>query len=112
MNASRLAGAAIAAALVVSGCAFIPQTNTRLEEVRVLHHAALANPELRRLAPVELTRAAETFHLADTAWNTLDDSAVVDHLAYVARQRIAIAQETARRVSAERVTSVSTDPRR
>ena len=90
-----------AATLAIDGCAFVPQTNNRLEEARLNHRSAQADATLTKLAPNELRQASETFHLADTAWNTLDDSAVVDHLAYLAKQRLAIAREVARKSAAE-----------
>lgn len=88
--------------MAAAGCAFVPKNNLRLEEARVLYRAAQTDGDLGRLAPSELARAQDTFHLADSAWNTLDDVAVVDHLAYLAKQRLAIARETARRVAAEK----------
>jgi hypothetical protein len=97
----RLTPAVILALTLVAGCAFVPAKNNRLEEVRGLYAAAMADPTLARLAPNEMRRATETFSIADTSWNTLGDSAVVDHLSYVARQRLAIARETARRVHLE-----------
>jgi hypothetical protein len=97
----HLTPAVILGLTLVAGCAFVPATNHRLEEVRGLYGAALADTALARLAPNEMRRAADTFSMADTSWNTLGDSAVVDHLAYVAKQRLAIARETARRVQAE-----------
>jgi hypothetical protein len=102
MKSHVLVSFVIAAALALGGCAFVPKTNLRLEEARDLYRAAQSDERLAQLAPREMEQAAETFHLADSAWNTLDDAAVVDHLAYVAKQRLAIARETARRSTAER----------
>ncbi|MGZ5037225.1 MAG: DUF4398 domain-containing protein [Usitatibacter sp.] len=93
--------AAVAIALTVAGCAMVPRTNSHLEDARTLYRAAHEDREIARLAPSELARAEDTFHLAEAAWNTLDDPAVVDHLAYLAKQRIAIAREIARKASAE-----------
>ena len=107
MRSTHLSSFVIAVALAIGGCAFVPKSNLRLEEARAMHRAAQADGELAQLAPNELSRASETFRLADTAWNTLDDVAVVDHLAYMAKQRLAIASETARKVAAERAARVA-----
>jgi len=97
----RLSPAIVCAALLMGGCAFVPQANYRLEEARRAHASALAEPRIAQLAPAQWARANEALGNAIAAWETLQDSAVVDHLAYVASQRIEIARETARRVAAE-----------
>jgi multidrug efflux pump subunit AcrA (membrane-fusion protein) len=83
------------------GCAFVPKTNLRLDEARNMHRLAATDARVAELAPAELRRASETLEQATVAWNTLDDPAVVDHLAYLAKQRLAIAQEAAKRSQAE-----------
>jgi hypothetical protein len=107
MNARRLSLYVIALAIAAGGCAFVPKANDRLEEVRASYAAARADEPLSRLAPAELQRAIETFQLAESAWNALDDPAVVDHLAYLAKQRLAIARETALRAAAERAAAAA-----
>ena len=89
-------------ALATCGCSVIPKENRFLEETRALLEAAHADADLAALAPAELAQADETFRRAEAAWATLDDVAEVDHLAYVARQRIAIAREVARKAVAEK----------
>jgi hypothetical protein len=100
---SRLAIAIAGAAMLLGGCAFVPQVNHRLEEVKLVHASALADDRISTLAPAQWARASEALDAAVQAWGTYQDCAVVDHLAYVARQRIEIARETARRVAAETV---------
>ena len=87
---------ALACLLVVAACAFVPQRNARLEEARQAFREAVAEPEVARHAAPELRQAAELLEQASRARDTLDDAAVVDHLAYVARQRVAIAREVAK----------------
>jgi hypothetical protein len=79
-----------------TGCAFIPQKNLRLDDARRAYADALANPAVARLAPAELQAAREVLERAGNARDTLDDVALVDHLSYLARQRVAIAREAAR----------------
>ena len=84
------------AALVAVGCAFVPQRNLRLEEARRSYQVAAADPQIAARAPAELREAADILEQADLARDTLDDVAVVDHLAYLARQRVKIARESAK----------------
>jgi hypothetical protein len=91
-----------AVALSLGACAFVPKTNLRLGEARAAHAAALSDRDVASFAPRELKLTSEALESAESAWNTLDDSAVVDHRAYLAKQRAAIAREVAHRVAAER----------
>jgi Domain of unknown function (DUF4398) len=93
MRALGILVAVLAAAL--AGCAFVPTPNHRLDEAQTAHHLALADPGIVHAASAELARAGELLELASAARNTLDDVAVVDHLAYMAKQRVAIAREAA-----------------
>lgn len=92
---------AVLLAIAIAGCAVMPAENRSLEQTRGLFKTAHADPQLARLAPQELARAEDTLHLAESAWGTLDDVAVVDHLAYLARQRLAVAREVARKAAAD-----------
>lgn len=83
----------VAAALV--GCAFVPQHFVRLDEARTAVDEAAADRNVIRYAAAELRRARETLEQAIAARDTLQDPALVEHLAYLARQRVAIARETA-----------------
>ena len=88
-----IAGVVTAAAL--AGCAFIPQHFARLDEARTAVDEAAADPNVVRYAAEELRRARETLEEAIVARERLEDPALVEHLAYLARQRVAIARETA-----------------
>jgi hypothetical protein len=90
-----------ACAVLALGCAFVPQSNRPIDELRIAYAAAAAEPLIARQAPGEWSLAEATYQEALASWGTLQDPAAVDHLAYLARQRIAIAHEASRRVSAE-----------
>ena len=83
------------AAALLGGCAFVPKHYARLDEARAASAATLADPRVGRFAPAELRNAEEALERARIARDTLDDPAVVEHLAYVARQRLAIARAAA-----------------
>ena len=94
----RLAGAlslVLASTLGLGGCAFVPKAYPRLDEARALRLEAQSDANVARFAPAELKQADEALDRAGVARDTLDDPAVVDHLAYVAKQRLAIAREVA-----------------
>lgn len=94
MKPLRIA-AALAVCLLADGCAFIPKTYPRLEEARRQQDAALSEPLLELAAPAALGAARDAFERARAARDTLDDPAVVEHLTYIARQKLAIARATA-----------------
>jgi outer membrane protein OmpA-like peptidoglycan-associated protein len=88
-------------AATLAACAMTPPNNAALEEARRDYAAAQSNMEVVRLAPDEMTRAGEAMNKANDAWTKGEDSARVDQLAYLAKQRVAIAQETGRQKTAE-----------
>jgi len=94
MKSARLL--CVAALLGCGACAFIPREYARLDEARLAYAEALRDPLVTGFAPNELKAAGEVLERAGKARDTLDDSAIVDHLSYVARQRVAIAREAAR----------------
>ena len=102
-QATRLRIGALVAALGLGGCAFVPKDYPRLDEARRVHARAQGDPLVARLAPEELQKAGDFLERAIAARDTLDDPAVVDHFAYLAKQRSIIAVEVARqRAAAER----------
>jgi len=96
---------ALAAALALAACSSIPEKNTgqntRLEEARSDYSVAQNNPQVTTLAGSELRQASDALKKANDAWSEHEDAAQVDQLAYLAIQRVAIAQEAARLKAAE-----------
>jgi hypothetical protein len=91
----------------IGGCAFVPLHNERLVEARTHYANAIADPLVAELAAPELRDAAEFIERAARARDTLNDPAVIDHIAYMAKQKVAIARELAeqRRPGAPQVES-------
>lgn len=90
-----LAGATLAA------CSMQPQKNAALDDARRDYAAAQGNPEVTKLAAVELQQAGKALDQANAAQDKHEDRAVVDHLAYLTKQRTAIAQATAKQKTAD-----------
>jgi outer membrane protein OmpA-like peptidoglycan-associated protein len=109
-----LAGAVLAAMLL--GCGTTPEPNSALTQAHASYRALQSDPQVNRLASAELTQAREALSRADTAWTRHETLRTVDHLAYLAQQRIAIARETSNaRMSELRAASAGADfdnPRR
>ena len=89
------------AAAVLAGCSTLPASDSPLAQARSDYSNAQANPQVTSLAAMELRQASDSLDKANNASNKGEDRALVDHLAYVAKQHVAIAQETARQKAAE-----------
>jgi len=83
------------ACAAAASCAFVPQQSPMLEEAGTAYASAIADPRIASLAGPELQAARELLDRANVARNKLDDIAEVDHLAYLAKQRVAIGREAA-----------------
>src|SRR5574340_170132 len=88
------------AAAVLVGCSTVPPQNSSLEDARSLYNSARTDSQVVSLAPLELQKAGDSLSKADAALNKGDNDAV-EQQAYLTRQHVAIAQETAKRKSAE-----------
>jgi len=101
--------AALLSIATLAGCASV-QENALLDEARNDYSAAQNNPQVNSLAPTELKQAGDALSKANDALKMKEDAAVVTHLAFLAKQRVAIAQETARQKVAETaVTNAATE---
>ncbi|PXW91222.1 outer membrane protein OmpA-like peptidoglycan-associated protein [Nitrosomonas sp. Nm84] len=89
-------------AIIFSGCSSMPQ-NPSLIEAHSNYNNALTNPQVTDMAALELKEASKFLDKADNALNKRESDATVNHLAYMANQQVAIAQETAKAKAAEAV---------
>jgi outer membrane protein OmpA-like peptidoglycan-associated protein len=90
----------IVAVALLSGCKTAPP-NASLAEAHSNYNSANSNPNVTDLAAVELKDARDSLNRADEASKKGEKTATVNQLAYVASQKVAIAEETAKRKSAE-----------
>jgi len=86
---------------ILSGCNAAPPKNSFLAEAHGSYDSARNNPQVAYLAALELNEAGNSLSKADIALSKGESAATVDHLAYIAKQQIGIAQETTKRKSAE-----------
>lgn len=103
MTQRILALTAIAAAL--AACSSIPDRNLALDQVRIRYQSVQTESIVSRHASDELKSAGDAMRLAEQAYADGAAAAQVDHLAYLTRQRIVIAQETAASREAQAVTA-------
>ena len=101
MKYPRILSLTLVSAAVLAACATTPEPNAMLEQARNEYRVAAADPRAQELAGGELKQASDALAQADQAWARRDPRAQVDHLAYIAKQRAAIAEETARQKGAE-----------
>lgn len=100
MKTNRYFPVTLIAAAMVSGCSSLSQTSA-LTDAHNRYNSALATPDVTNLAAVELKQASETLNKADAALKEGESEEAVDQLAYIAKQEVAIAQETAKQKNAE-----------
>ena len=95
----RFALLTLAAAL--AACSSVPRTTGLLDQTRIEYRAAQSNPNVARYAPLELKQAGDAMDQANAASAHSDSAEKIDKLAYLAKQKIALTQETAKQKAAE-----------
>lgn len=85
----------------LSACSTTPPEKSPLERARMDLQSARDNPQTATLAATELQTADAALHRANQAQASNAPAATVDHFAYLASQRAAIAQEAGRQKAAE-----------
>jgi outer membrane protein OmpA-like peptidoglycan-associated protein len=85
----------------LAGCSTMPASDSPLAQAHIAYTSAQADPQVTSLAAGELKQASDSLDRADRASSKGESGSTVDHLAYVAKQQVAIAQETAKQKAAE-----------
>jgi outer membrane protein OmpA-like peptidoglycan-associated protein len=88
-------------AAFVAACSSAPTSTSLLEQSRSDFIAAQNNPRVSTYAPLEFKQASDALEQANAAASRKESAGKVDKLAYLARQKIATAQEVARQKAAE-----------
>jgi outer membrane protein OmpA-like peptidoglycan-associated protein len=101
MKNFRVLPLAFIALTTLAACSTLPASDSPLAQAHTAYNDAQANPQVTTLAAGELKQASDSLDKADRASSKGESSATVDHLAYVAKQQVAIAQETATQKAAE-----------
>ena len=104
MNSLRpltLNAIALTLAVGLAACSSLPADNPSLLTARQAFEAAQNDPQVRDLASSELAAGGALLNRANEAQRRGDNASVVDHLAYLTTQQVAVAQQIGRRKAAE-----------
>lgn len=101
MKNSFLKPAVLASAILLAACSSTPTTTPTLDQARADFVSANNNPQVSTYAPMEFRDASAALDAANTAAAKKESLEDIDRLAYVAKQKIATAQEVARAKAAE-----------
>ncbi|CDG84361.1 OmpA family protein [Janthinobacterium agaricidamnosum] len=93
--------ALLAMAVFVAACSTAPTSTSLLDQTRGDYMAAQSNPAVSTYAAREFREAGAALEQANAAAERRDDADKVDKLAYLAKQKIATAQEVAKQKLAE-----------
>ncbi|QNA88558.1 OmpA family protein [Massilia sp. Dwa41.01b] len=101
MQVRFLKPAIFASAVLLAACSTTPTTTPTLDQARADFVAANNNPQVSSYAPLEFKQASDALDKANAAAAKKESLEDIDRLAYVAKQKIATAQEVARTKAAE-----------
>jgi len=95
--------ALITSAVLLTACSTAPTNTTLLDQTRSEYQVARNSDSVNRYAASELTQSAEALDQANAASTAHENAEKVDRLAYLAKQKIAVAEDVAKQKSAEAV---------
>ena len=101
MNARLFKTAMCASAALLAACSGMPASTPTLDQARGDFVAAHNNPQVSTYAPLEFKLASEALEQANAAAVKRQSIDKIDQLAYLAKQKIAIAQQVASQKAAE-----------
>lgn len=93
--------ALLSATVFLGACNTMPTTTSTLEQARIDYSIAKNTPNVAAYARPEMEQATAAMDRANAASDKNESEEKVDHLAYLAKQKIAVAQEVAKRKAAE-----------
>jgi outer membrane protein OmpA-like peptidoglycan-associated protein len=110
MNTRPFLPLSVLALAVLGACSTVPTTNPQLDEARNNLRQVQADPMAQGLPGNAMREAREAVAQAESALAQREDAVIVDHLAYLARQRVALVEQAAaRRGSEAAVTQANAD---
>jgi outer membrane protein OmpA-like peptidoglycan-associated protein len=111
MKENRLVSVSLLAGAVLVACSTQPPKNLTLEAAHNGYATAQGDADVTNYAAVELQEAGNALEKANKAYLKREDTDEVEHLAYLAKQRVAIAQETGKLKAAELAVSNASSER-
>jgi len=101
MKIIKLTTALVIAAAFTTGCSSVPTTTALLEQSHSDYSLAQQDANVSNYAALELKQAGDALNQADSAAQHHANADTVNRLAYIAKQKIALAQEVGKKKSAE-----------
>ena len=101
MKHPMLKSVVLASAILLGACSSMPTTTPMLDQARGDFIAANNNPQVSSYAPLEFKQASDALEKANAAAARKESLDTIDKLAYIAKQKIATAQELAKQKAAE-----------
>jgi outer membrane protein OmpA-like peptidoglycan-associated protein len=95
MRLLKLLVCCILSIFIIIGCGGPPEDNPLLKEARSSFQEAEKDSVIVTNAPVALKEAEEALQESEQLWKEKADEELVDHHAYIAKQKVAIAREVA-----------------
>ncbi|MFZ6773857.1 OmpA family protein [Undibacterium sp. SXout7W] len=96
---------------ILAACSTAPKTTSLLESTRQNFQAAKNNANLMQLAPLEMRQASDAMSKANEAASNNESAENINNLAYLAKQKIDLAQEFTKQKIAEESISTSAKER-
>lgn len=91
----------LAISVLVTACGSVPKTTSLLDQTRSDYVMAQSNPQVTIYAQTEMKQAGDALAQANDAADKNVSLEKIDKLAYLAKQKIALAQEVAKQKTAE-----------
>ena len=101
MKNMMLKSTILATAILLGACASTPTSTPMLDQARSDFNQANNTPAISSYAPLEFKQASDALEQANAAAARRDSLEQIDKLAYIAKQKIATANEVAKQKSAE-----------
>jgi outer membrane protein OmpA-like peptidoglycan-associated protein len=101
MKKLHLIPTVFALSVLVAACSTTPTTTSTLDQARSDFMVVQGNPTVAASAPLEFKAAADALDRANAAAAKKESLTEIDKLAYIAKQKIATAQEVAKQKQAE-----------
>ena len=100
----------LALSIGLAGCVSTPKDNATLTQARSGYEIAQSDPSVVKYAPIELKAAGDAIGTAANALKEHEQAPQVEHLSYLAKQKVEIARETARlKVAEEQIKTAGAD---
>lgn len=101
MNTIKSVAALMIATAFATGCRTMPTTTPLLEQAHSAYNVAQQDNNVSNYASLELQQASDALNQADSAADNHANVDKINQLAYIAKQKAALAQEVGKRKAAE-----------